>query len=144
MEEILPNLVFARFLIENIHRYFSENEISEIWVPFPDPYPKPSKANKRLISPRFLNEYKAIIEIGGLLHFKTDNADLFAYGYEELIRDENFELDCSTDNLYESDLVDDYTSIQTTYETIFRREGMSIKYLRAHLVSKPLRGMLDR
>ena len=59
-------------------------KVDKIWVTFPDPYPKPCKANKRLISPRFIELYKKVLKPGGTVHFKTDNTKLFEYSLEHI------------------------------------------------------------
>ena len=39
-EEHMPNVAFLRTRIEMINSFFAENEVSEIWITFPDPQPK--------------------------------------------------------------------------------------------------------
>ena len=43
IEENIPNVAFLRIQIENLTDYFLENEISEIWITFPDPQPQISR-----------------------------------------------------------------------------------------------------
>ena len=62
LEENINNVAFLRIQIENLLDYFSKNEISEIWITFPDPQPQVSREKKRLTSPRFLIMYKAILQ----------------------------------------------------------------------------------
>nr|HPI71170.1 tRNA (guanosine(46)-N7)-methyltransferase TrmB [Tenuifilaceae bacterium] len=54
----LPNVAFIRTRIDNIASFFSPQEVSEIWITFPDPQPRSSKAKKRLTSSRFLGYYQ--------------------------------------------------------------------------------------
>jgi len=60
LQEALPNVAFLRIRIEHIARFFSLGEVDEIWITFPDPFLKKSKANRRLTSPRFLDTYRRI------------------------------------------------------------------------------------
>src|SRR6056297_388522 len=51
------NVRFLRIYIDHLDEYFEFGEISEIWITFPDPYPKKGDISKRLTSPKFLNIY---------------------------------------------------------------------------------------
>jgi tRNA (guanine-N7-)-methyltransferase len=127
-EEGLHNAGFVRALVETVTDYFEKGEVSEIWVTFPDPNPQPGKAKKRLVSERFLNLYREILKPGGLINFKTDNADLFNWAIESFKANPELEIICHTDDLYHSDLLNDITAIKTTYEAKFLAEGLTIKY----------------
>ena len=50
----MHNVGFLRTRIEFIDALFAENEVSEIWITFPDPQLKTRRAKKRLTSPLFL------------------------------------------------------------------------------------------
>ncbi|MBT7826502.1 MAG: tRNA (guanosine(46)-N7)-methyltransferase TrmB, partial [Bacteroidetes bacterium] len=126
------NVAFLQINIDNIEDYFAEEEVSEIWIPFPDPYPKPSKWKKRLISSKFLTKYKRILQQKGILHFKTDNTPLFEFAKETLDKDKHSILQI-TDNLHESDLLNEYNSIPTYFEGLFRDKGEKIKYIQFQL-----------
>jgi tRNA (guanine-N7-)-methyltransferase len=132
-EENIHNAAFVRTLVESITDYFKPEEVAEIWVTFPDPYPKPSKAQKRLVSERFLKLYKQILIKDGILHFKTDNTDLFNWAVEQFKGNPDVDLIEYTHDLYQSPLLDDVKSIKTTYEAKFLAEGETIKYARLRL-----------
>jgi tRNA (guanine-N7-)-methyltransferase len=131
--EKLQNVAFIRSLIETITDYFSPGEVDEIWVTFPDPYPKPSKAQKRLISNRFLSIYSQILKPGGLINFKTDNAELFDWAVQTFKENPIIQLEDYTSDLYHSPLLNEVTAIKTTYEEKFLAEGKIIKYARLRL-----------
>src|SRR5690606_15178275 len=84
LEEGIPNVAFLRIQIETILDYFSEDEVSQIWITFPDPQPQKSREKKRLTHPSFLAKYREILNPGGIVHLKTDNDGLFAYTQEKL------------------------------------------------------------
>lgn len=128
VEENLHNVAFLRIQIELILDYFNEHEVSEIWITFPDPQPQISREKKRLTSPRFLNYYKKILKSDGLIHLKTDNNSFFDYTLR-IIEEEKLTLIRHTDNLYNSDLLNELLSIKTTYESRYLREGKNIHYL---------------
>ena len=52
LQEGLRNAAFIRTNIEMIHHFFSSNEVSEIWLTFPDPQMK--KTSKRLTATNFI------------------------------------------------------------------------------------------
>lgn len=75
----LKNVAFLRIQIEQIERYFANEEVDEIWITFPDPQLRTSKAKKRLTHPRFLRSYYQILKPGGKIHLKTDSPDLYKF-----------------------------------------------------------------
>lgn len=79
LDKGLKNVAFLRTQIEKLTEYFNENEIEEIWITFPDPQLRKSKAKKRLTHPRFLELYKKVLIKGGKIHLKTDSPDLYNF-----------------------------------------------------------------
>jgi len=79
LQNDLNNVAFLRTQIDNINEYFSHNEITEIWITFPDPQLRLSKAKKRLTHPKFLRLYEQFLIPGGLIHLKTDSPDLYSF-----------------------------------------------------------------
>ncbi|OGC76706.1 MAG: tRNA (guanosine(46)-N7)-methyltransferase TrmB [candidate division Zixibacteria bacterium RBG_16_50_21] len=128
LEQNLNNTAFLRTPIERIDEFFSIGEVAEMWIPFPDPFPRKGKAKKRLTSPRFLNLYRAILRRGGLIHLKTDDEGLFNYTLETL-KSEN----CCTrqiiPDLYGLPEPDVLLITQTAYERKHLQSGKKIKYL---------------
>lgn len=80
--EGLENVRFLRIYIDHIENYFCPDEISQIWITFPDPYLADRKKLKRLTSPVFLSRYRNILVSGGDIRLKTDSAELFDYTLE--------------------------------------------------------------
>lgn len=129
LEQNLKNVIFLRTDVENISDMFGENEISEIWITFPDPYPKQGKALKRLTSPRLLKIYRQILELNGVIHLKTDDDDLFDYTLR-ILKAEDCILHKVTRDLYEKPISDQLLALKTTYEKRHMEAGRTIKYLR--------------
>ena len=65
LEEGLGNAAFLRTQIEQINAYFGPAEVAEIWLTFPDPQLRISKAKKRLTHPKFLRLYQRLLVPGG-------------------------------------------------------------------------------
>ena len=128
-ENKMRNVGFLRIAIERIEYYFAENEVSEIWITFPDPHPKSSRENKRLTSALYLNRYEKILKDEGVMHLKTDHFDLFEYTKEVLI-ERKANIITAVSDLYHSDSLNRDLQIRTTYENIFLKEGKKICYLK--------------
>ena len=79
LEENLKNAAFLRTQIEMLGNYFTEDEVDEIWITFPDPQLRTSKAKKRLTHPRFLRIYRSILKKKGVIHLKTDSPQLYLF-----------------------------------------------------------------
>ena len=124
--EGLENVAFLRTGIELIDNFFSENEVSEIWITFPDP--QMQKTRRRLTSTRFLQLYRHILKPNGTVHLKTDSPFLYTYT-DRLVDANNFEVAVNTADLYNSDFADPILSIKTFYEQQWLSRGKKIKYI---------------
>jgi tRNA (guanine-N7-)-methyltransferase len=124
----LRNVAFLRTQIEQLENFFATGEICEIWITFPDPRPKDRDDKRRLTHPRFLQLYKQLIAPSGLVHLKTDNAELFDYTLQVVkefgVKDLHF-----TNDLYHSELLSFHYGIKTRYEQKYASEGIKINYL---------------
>ena len=130
LEQNLTNTAFLRAQIEHLDRFFDGNEVSEIWITFPDPRPKKRDIKKRLTSPRFLELYKSILSPEGIVNFKTDNTMLFEYTLELFAERTDIELLDKTFDLHNSPLNELHHGIETDFERKFLEKGENIKYLR--------------
>ncbi|MBS1647388.1 MAG: tRNA (guanosine(46)-N7)-methyltransferase TrmB [Bacteroidetes bacterium] len=129
IENKLNNVAFVRTRIDFIEFCFSENEIDEIWITFPDPQPQKNRTRKRLTNPLFLNRYKKFLKKDGLVHLKTDSTFFYEYTLEVLLEEKRPILFCTSD-LYENNPSEntELTDIQTYYEQLFSAKGEKIKY----------------
>ena len=128
--EGLKNVAFLRTQIDHLEKFFKPGEINEIWIIFPDPRPKSSDEHRRLTSPKYLEIYKKLIGLGGIIHFKTDNTGLFDYTLDLLKSRKDVQALEYTWDLYNSKYEADHYGIRTKYEHQFSAEGHDIKYLK--------------
>jgi tRNA (guanine-N7-)-methyltransferase len=128
-EKNMQNVAFLRTRIELINYFFSENEVSEIWITFPDPQPRNSREKKRLTSPIFLERYRQFLKKDGIIHLKTDSDLLYNYTMESLEERLN-PVQYSTDDLYATNEELEVKQIRTFYEQIWLSQGLKIKYIR--------------
>lgn len=131
-EAKMANVGFLRSRIEFIESMFATDEISEIWITFPDPQLKTRRAKKRLTSPLFLEQYAKMLAPNGVIHLKTDSKHLFAYTQAVI---ERFGLPCevANDDIYGSGFADEILSVKTAYEQVYLSRGLPITYTRFRL-----------
>jgi len=129
LDRSLANVAFLRTKIDFIDYCFAANEVSEIWITFPDPQPQKARDRQRLTNSIFLNRYKTILKPGGLVHLKTDSTSLYEYTLE-VIKENKHTLLFSTNNLYQNCPADrqELIAIKTHYEKLFTDKGEDIKY----------------
>lgn len=127
LEEKLSNVAFLRIPIDTITTYFAANEVSEIWITFPDP--QPQKEKKRLSSFRFLNLYRQIAPPTACIHLKTDSALFFESTCMQVERDGLIMEELILD-VYAMNPVPSVLQIQTFYEKIWLTMNRPIQYCR--------------
>jgi tRNA (guanine-N7-)-methyltransferase len=124
----LSNISFIRDQIDHLDTYFEKNEIDEIWITFPDPFIKKSKAKKRLTSPKFLEIYRKFLKPDGKIHLKTDSEILYEYTLE-VIESQQLPVLKNYSNVYAQGKQSELFDIQTYYEKLHLAEGRTIKYI---------------
>lgn len=130
IEENIPNVAFVRTQIELIEEVFAENEVSEIWITFPDPQFKFKRTHHRLTNPVFLARYKFVLKPNGIVHLKTDSA--FLHGYTlGLLDGWDIKPQMAHHDVYQYvHAPEDVIGIQTFYEEQYREQGIPITYLK--------------
>ncbi|MDA1182319.1 MAG: tRNA (guanosine(46)-N7)-methyltransferase TrmB [Bacteroidetes bacterium] len=137
LEEKLSNVAFLRISIDTITSYFAPNEVSEIWITFPDP--QPQKEKKRLSSFRFLNLYRQIAPPTAFVHLKTDSTLFFESTCKQVERDD-LKMEEIVRDIYAMNPIPSVLQIKTFYETMWLDMNRTIQYCRFVLgdcVSKP-------
>ena len=130
LEEGLSNVAFLRTRIEQLELFFEPEEISEIWIIFPDPFKKERQVNRRLTAPVFLDKYKRILRRGGAVHLKTDSDLLYNYSLESVGEFPKAHILKSSDNIRAAGLPHPDLDILTFYEKQHLEDGRLIKYLK--------------
>ncbi len=130
LEEKIGNVGFLRIQIELIDHLFSENEIDEIWITFPDPQIKYKRTKHRLTNIEFLNKYKKILKPDGIVHLKTDSE--FMHGYTlGLLHGLDEVIEYAHHDVYGNDQSPkEVTQIQTFYESQYLEKAKKITYVR--------------
>ena len=124
----LENVAFLRTQIDKINQYFSPGEIDEIWITFPDPQLRLSKAKKRLTHPKFLRLYQQILKPNGKIHLKTDSPDLYNFT-KLIIQLYNLSILTDIDNIFEQEKISQELKIKTHYESLDIAKSDRIFYI---------------
>lgn len=130
IEDGLPNVYFIRTQIELITEIFAPNEVSEIWITFPDPQIKYKRTKHRLTNLSFLDRYKSILHDEGLVHLKTDSE--FMHGYTlGLLHGAGHEVLYANHDIYHQEgAPEEVMNIQTFYENQYLEKNKAITYTR--------------
>lgn len=135
LETGLNNVGFLRTRIDFIENFFTENEISEIWITFPDPQREKNRARKRLTNSMFLGRYRKFLAKNGKLRLKTDSTFLYEFT-KEIIATENLTALVDSNDIYNKlcpaqpeSILTKELAIKTYYEKKWLKEGKLIKYL---------------
>jgi tRNA (guanine-N7-)-methyltransferase len=129
VETGMNNVAFVRTQIELIHHIFTQNEVSEIWITFPDPQIKYKRTKHRMTNAAFLENYKNILKPNGLMHLKTDSE--FMHGYTlGLLHGLGHEVLYANHNIYKNEGAPaEVTGIQTFYESQYLEVNKPITYI---------------
>lgn len=128
LQEGLKNVAFLRTQIDKVTDYFNTNEVSEIWITFPDPQLRLSKIKKRLTHPRFLRLYQKFLRQGGLVHLKTDSPDLYNFT-KTVINLYGLDLLVDYEDVYSTANLTDELKIKTHYEALDIAQSNRVHYL---------------
>jgi tRNA (guanine-N7-)-methyltransferase len=133
----IQNAAFLRTQIDKIGTYFHPEEVREIWITFPDPHLRRSKAKKRLTHPKFLRLYQEILSPGGRIHLKTDSPEF--YEFTKLVIDlYGLESHEDFDDALAHLSIKDELKIRTHYERLDIAGSNKIHYLQFSLPSSAL------
>ena len=130
VETGMNNVAFVRTQIELINHIFAENEVSEIWITFPDPQIKYKRTKHRMTNAEFLERYKKILKPSGLMHLKSDSE--FMHGYTlGLLHGLGHEVIYANHNIYKNEGAPaEVTGIQTFYESQYLEVNNPFTYIK--------------
>lgn len=131
----LQNVRFLRTQVELLDQFFGPDEISEIWLTFPDPQMR--KQRKRMTATNFLLLYESLLRSPKTVHLKTDSNFLYQYT-REVARANALNIVADLDDVHsQADSHSELRQIQTYYESQWLARGMEIKYLQIQLEGLP-------
>lgn len=128
----LTNIQFLRARADQLGEVVKPKSVEQLWLTFPDPFPRDRSAGRRMTHPTFLYTYTKMLKKEGNVYLKHDSRDFFHWSLEQLVTYHWCLLELSFD-LHDSDLSDDY-KIKTTYEKRWLSEGSTTKFVSARPV----------
>ena len=130
IEDNVSNAAFLRTQIELIDGLFAPDEVSEIWITFPDPQIKYKRTKHRLTNEVFLDKYKLILKEDGTVNLKTDSE--FMHGYTlGLLHGKGYEVLYANHDIYKNEgSPKEVLEIQTFYEKQYLDKGKPITYIK--------------
>lgn len=127
-EENITNLLMINNDACMLNDIFSSGEVSKVYLNFSDPWPKSRHAKRRLTADTFLNVYKNLLGVDGIIEMKTDNRKLFEFSLTKFNEFgwifEELSLDLHSDK---EDI------ITTEYEDRFVNLGQPIYYVKVRI-----------
>lgn len=120
------NAAMCRFHAHNIDELFTEGEIDNVYIHFPDPWTSPKKPKNRIVNRHLLAKMFALQKPGSFLEFKTDSREAFLWCREEIAASQ-YVVEKETLDLHKSPYVEG--NFVTFFESIFVREQTPINYI---------------
>ena len=128
LKDNLTNVAFLRTHIDQLAEYFEKNEVAEIWITFPDPQLRMSKAKKRLSHPKYFRLYQQILVPGGRINLKTDSPDLYRFT-KTVIELYGCIVHKDSANVFKEETISEELKIKTHYESLDIAGTNRIHYL---------------
>ena len=122
----LKNILFIRKRGETVLDFIGENEISGMYINFPDPWE--GEEHKRLINKELFERMDTILKKGGKLYFQTDHQKYYEDVLELLKEIDGYDAVYHTDDLHNTEKAAE--NIKTEFEQLFlSKHNMNIKYV---------------
>ena len=122
----LNNILFIRKRAETILDFIGKNEITGVYVNFPDPWE--GEERKRVVSEDLFSRLDIILKTGGKLFFKTDHEQYYEDVLELVNNIDNYKVIYRTKDLHNSEKSEE--NIRTEFEEMFlSKHNMNIKYI---------------
>jgi len=141
LDEKLNNVAFLRTRVEFIESFFAKDEVDEIWLTFSDPQPQDKVGVRRITSKYYAEKYRSFLKVGGCIHIKHDNPQVYEMALSEFGNDSRYSIETHSFDIYGAYMqtLDTYwqevLSFRTYYEQMWLEEGRKTKYVRIRLVS---------
>lgn len=125
-EKKLPNLFLYNGNVYHLLEFFHENFFDNLYILFPDPWPKKRHYKRRLINNDNLLLFSKILKPNANLRFVSDHYDYTQWTLEHFINSEHFSWDANKINDFSIPPEDHF---ETKYERKAIMEGREITYI---------------
>ena len=117
------NARILRYDAALVDHLFAENELNNVIIHHPDPWPKKKQKKNRLINSVFLKNIYRLQREASLLEFKTDNRDYFDWAVD-FFKASDYRINGVTYDLHSSEYAS--KNFVTHFEKIFLAKGQPI------------------
>ncbi|MEM7646240.1 MAG: tRNA (guanosine(46)-N7)-methyltransferase TrmB [Pseudomonadota bacterium] len=121
------NSRMARYRAEGLNELFENGEINDVYIHFPDPWPKKRHNKNRLINNTFLDALHGVMKPGSFVEFKTDDLDYFEWAVR-FFNESAFTISFYSEDLHNSFRQD--KNFVTHFESLFLKKKQPIFYCR--------------
>ncbi len=122
-----PNAKGIRYHARFLDRIFAPQELHNVYIYFPDPWPKTRHEKNRLLRADFFKNLFELQKFGMWVDFKTDSADYFKFVESEIIKTP-YKVSRHSLDLHKSEWAAE--NFFTAFEKIFMAKGQPIFYMR--------------
>ena len=117
----------ARYRAEGVKELFEKEEINNVYIHFPDPWPKKRHNKNRLIQTQFLIDLFSVMKADSFVEFKTDDYNYFKWAMA-YFRTSPFTIQFYSEDLHNSFRKD--KNFVTHFESLFLAKQQPIYYCR--------------
>lgn len=118
-------LRYNAYLLDNI---FSPQEINNVYIYFPDPWPKNKHHKHRLINKEFLNKLYKLQTKNSFIEIKTDHEHYFRK-IHNAFKNSDYNIINYSEDLYKNKTLSE-PQFTTNFEKIFIKQNLPIYYLK--------------
>jgi tRNA (guanine-N7-)-methyltransferase len=123
----LNNAALLRYQAGHLEDIFAPEELNNIYLFFPDPWPKTKHHKNRLVNDRFLKSTFTLQRANSRFEIKTDNDEYYEW-ILQFAKNSQYEIDAQTTDLHQSSL--SVANYMTQFERLWTEKGLKTKYLR--------------
>ena len=122
------NAKVIRYNARMLKDVFALKELDNVYIHFPDPWPKKRHHKHRLIKPEFLKELYPLQKKGSFVEVKTDHS-LYFKEIKKVFENSSYKEEVCSEDLHKTPHLVDQNFI-TAFEKIFIRKNQAIYYLK--------------
>jgi len=121
------NARMVRYKAESVVELFAPSEVNDVFIYFPDPWPKLKQQKNRLIQKKFLEDLFLVMQQGSYLDFKTDDWRYFRWATKQFF-ESPFEVLFYSEDLHSSFRKE--KNFVTQFESLFIKKRQPTYYCR--------------
>lgn len=123
----LENAAVLRYQADHLEDIFAPDELNDIFLFFPDPWPKSKHHKNRLVKENFLKSTFALQRQKSLLVIKTDSDDYYQW-ILQAAQNSPYQIEAQSTDLHHSPWNEN--NFMTQFERLWTGKGLTTKYLR--------------